>query len=837
MKIIPSSSAGSCVDYLDDAGSVSIVDRMDRNEKGQRARVLFASGQHCRPETAKEEFKTLRDEHGRDGEMRTVPATYVSVDQLDSIEPTHLKVGKNWRAAKEDESATHFRVEPTVPLEKRSEAFHYIIAFAPDTVNRDDPEQCRKAFEAVEAMWAQDYPGTQAKLVAHGDAKGSKEAQARGEDGKFHVHVAANAIIHTEMELDGRTFKAGQRMSGALTNVDRMRERWDTFLETRGHEFGLDAQNREVLPEVGSDAYRDKPRRTNQDFWENERGQISDHDRARRGLETAFENLAQDPAAMAQLDQNQRLQRLADEVATTGDLELKMRSTKAGEKIRSFVVPDRHQAIGATKLGGRYTNDGVAQQLELIAQGSWKPFERVHSGPIKPIPELPETEVDELQRAANGLAAQEVQEQELDAWLSDGASEQGISVEELWAKVDRVGSPADRKLAHGWKATWDAKQEAAQKEAAQKAPPPAAAQETLAHKPAPPQETPVQPAEATAKELLARYRAEYPAELDAVTATLAADCREKNPKETQQMIDLLVSSQLNVRAASGALEPRLEMIRTGLRETSEPTPELRSANIVSNQKLADRVAEVEQHSATEAAQATQPEPHTSPPPVEAAPSSTVRQGSKLTAPAKARKLSDVGRFGAAEMRDRELIAVVRREHANGGAYVDFQLAADDPAAAGRTGLYLHAKQHERTDAQGRTRQITNTWQQLSRSQYANLQLSAGDNHTEVGGQHIYAVRGHVEPWGQGGNGYDASIDSLVPSRRAELGDDVLQKQHQSEDRGREQKMADLTEKIDARAGEIKPGVSDASAQTPQEAAFEISQQRQQRPRSRDGRGR
>lgn len=821
MKIIPSSSAGSCVDYFDDVGSVSIVDRMDRNERGQRARVLFASGQHCRPETAKAEFKALRDEHGRDGEMRTVPATYITVDQLESFEPTHLKMGKNWRAAKAGEAATHYRVEPAAPFEKRSEAFHYIIAFAPDTVNRDDPEQCRKAFEAVEAMWAQDYPGTQAKLVAHGDAKGSKEAQARGEEGKFHVHVAANAIIHTEMEVDGRTYKAGQRMSGALTNVDRMRERWDTFLETRGHEFALEPQNREVLPEVGSDAYRDKPRRTNQDFWENERGQISDHDRARRGLETAFENLAQDPAAMAQLDQNERLQRLADEVSTTGDLELKMRSTKAGEKIRSFVVPDRQQAIGATKLGGRYSNDGVAQQLELIAQGNWKPFERVRSGPTKPIAALPEAEVVELQHAANGLAAQEIQEKELDAWLRDWASEQDISVDELWANAHRVGSPADRKDAQGWKETWDAKQEAAQKEAAQTPP----------HKPAPAQKTPsAQPAEVTAEELLTRYRDEYPSELDAATKALAADYREKNPKESQQMIDLLVSSQLKVRAAGGSLEPRLEMIRTGLRESSDLIPETQSAN----QKLAARVAEVEQQSAPDVAQVDQPELRKSSAPVAATSSSPVKNGAKQAAPAKARKLTDIGRLGAAEMHDRELIAVVRREHANGGAYVDFQLAADDSAAAGRTGLYLHAKHSDRTDPQGRTRQITNTWQQLSRSEYANLQLSAGDNHTEVGGQQVYAVRGNVVPWGQGGNGYDARVDSLAPSKRTELGEDVLQKQHQSEDRGRSQKMTDLNAKVNARADAIKP---DTPAQTPQEEAFQISQQRTQRSRSRDGRGR
>ncbi|PFG69104.1 hypothetical protein B0O41_3955 [Propionibacteriaceae bacterium ES.041] len=649
MKHIPTKSSPNLDDYL------------GREKEGiDLPRVLYEAGQHCRPETAKAEFRALQEEHGQQGAMRTVAGKYVSPE--DPADATHLKVGKNWREAKAGEAATHQRVEPRVPFEKRDEAYHFIYSFDLATVNPDDPDQCLRAFEAVVAFREQDTPGTQSKFVAHGDALGSKAAIERGEGGKFHVHEAMNAVVHTDMEVEGREFKAGQRVAGPITHVDGYRARWDRFLETRGHEFGLGPQDRTVLPEVGSPEYG-AVRNTNKDFWARERGELSDHDRARRGMETAFAALAEDPQGFAGLTPDERLQRLDDELRATGDAELKIRSTQRGDRIRSFVVPGRAQPIGSSKLGDRYTNKGVAEQFELIAQGDWKPLERRSVGPAKEIPELPEATVASLQERADRMALDERQEAELDAWLVDRAAEDGTTVDELWAARGMAGTERERDLARGWKADWEAEQ---------------AERETV---------------EAAVGERVM-------AESQEPEAQKAFERRRFEAKSAD---------------AAGASAP-----------TSEST--------------------------------------TAPKPVPL------------------RRERQVGVLNGEQMKDAELIAVVRGEHKNGGAYVDFQLAASDPAAKGQRGLHLQAQRQKRV-RQGREVEGTRTWQQLTGSQYDELREAAGENTTDAEGRKVLAVRGNLMPATRGG--YTANTKSLRPSEREPIGPDVLEKQRESEDRARE----------------------------------------------------
>lgn len=713
VKIIPTKSTSALIEYVGRV-EVSEVDNVDRQ------RVMFASGQHCRPETAIQEFRALREAHGRQGEMRTLPGKYV---QDEDVPPTHIKVGKNWRRVRAGEVATHSRQEPEVPFEKRAEGYHYIISFAPDTVNRDDPEQCRKAFEAVEAMWAQDYPGTQATLTAHGDATGSKDAIERGEDGKFHVHVAANAVIHSEMEIDGRVYQPGQRMAGAATNIDTIRERWDTFLQTRGHEFGLEPQDRAVLPAVHSEEYRSKPRRTNQDFWEKERGGISDHDRARRGLEAAFEKLAQDPAAMSQLSATERMQRLASEAAATGDLELKLQ--KNGRRVRSFVVPDRKQPIRSTMLGGRYDNDGLPQQLELIAQGQWKPLERAQSGPVKPIAELDDAQLDQLQQSVDALAAKEIREQQLDAWIKDWADDEGMSVEGLLESKDMSGSAEDRIRLQRWKTEWDTKKQVAAQQQAAK-PEPVAEKTTV--------DLEIEELKADMERRAAQglalspqdQEAQEPVQLDAKPA---ASQSAEPPSATPHQKPIAVATEKP--AATGGTKS------TAVAEPTEDKPQLRDKR-------------------------------------------------------------DIGRLNPRQMQDRELIATVQQERADGGAYVTFELAAHDPVAAGRQGLFLHARAQERTSKNGDVRRQVNTWQQLTKSEYAKLQLVADESSTEVKGRKVFGVRGDIVPWrlsGSGYEGFEAAVDALAPSRRPGIGPDVLAKQQHSENEARKAKLADRIEQI------------------------------------------
>lgn len=849
VKIIPTKSTSALIEYV---GRVDV----STDPKTERARVMFASGQHCRPQTAAREFRALRVEYGRQDEMRTLPGRYVHDKDA---EPTHLKAGKNWRKAKSGEKATHTRIEPEVPVERCSEGYHYIVSFAPDTVNRDDPEQCHKAFEAVEAMWAQDYPGTQATLTAHGDAKGSQDALERGEEGKFHVHIAANAIIHSEMEVDGRIYRPGQRMAGALTNVDTIRDRWDQFLETRGHEFGLEPQNREILPAIGSEEYRNKPRRTNQDFWENERGKISDHDRARRGLETAFAALAQDPAAMAKLDANERMQRLLDEAAGTNDLELKLRTQKSDGQlnVRSYVVPDRTQAIGHTKLGDRYTHDGVTRQLELIAQGQWKPYERAHSGPVKPIAELGAAEVRQLQATVDELAAREVTDKKLDTWLDDRASENDQSVDELWAEHQLAGSSADRKFAKKWMSDWEDAQAKARGDEV--------SQGRIDAAVADPQ-------------MLGAILKHHKAQSEGVDAQLAAISEITKQHGDKRGLQYLVAAdlysaqevataahQVTARYGNGwqqmspgqMLDARFaqlfdeQQVKSAsiLERASQPNAAVESARVVmpaeqdrdpapadqpATQPQAPAVAKPKkaEEVAADIPSVQQEQKVSKPQPVEPS-----RAGGHRTASDRAQtntlkvphRTQDVGRLTPRQMQDRELIAVVRSERADGGAYVSFELAAHDPVATGRKGLYLHAKETKQKDKQGNTRALTNTWQQLTKAEYGKLQLVADENGTKVDGRQVYGVRGDVRPWGQGGQGYDSAVDSLAASRRPRIGQDVLQKQRESESIARKAELHKLIGKVGGQS--IDSG--EKSVPTPQEKAFAAEKQREQN-RSHDG---
>lgn len=712
MKHIPTKSSANLDDYL------------EREKEGNDLpRVLYEAGRHCRPATAKSEFRSLREEHGRQGEMRTVPATYKEPE--DPAEATHIKIGKNWREAKEGETATHRRIEPAVPLEKRPEAFHFIYSFDLATVNPDDPEATRKAFDAVVAFREQDTPGTQSKFVAHGDAHGSRVAIERGEGGKFHVHEMMNAVVHSDMEVDGRAFEPGMRVGGPITHVDTMRTRWDEFLNTRGHEFGLTAQDRSVLPEVGSPEYR-AVRRSEQDFWDRERGRISDHDRARRGLETTFERLSQDPDALAGLDRDERLRRLADDVGSTGDVELKLRETKTGEvKVRSFVVPGRQAPIGSTKLGGRYDNAGLAEQLELIGEGRWTPYERPQVGDPKEIAELSDAEVAKLQGVADRLALDEQREVELDRWLEARAAGQGTSVEALWAEQGMTGTPGEREVAHGWKTSWEKEQAVVAEES---------------------------------KRDLEPFRGQYPEEMALLTDMYAEDYLSKNPSATAAEAALIAEGTLKGRAYVGELGPDLRIVRSELaaqRTAEQASRDQQQTPAASPQDAEHTVAGQPKATSPAETGTTDPEPRTK------------------------RRERQVGVLTGDQKKDVEINAVVRAERADGGAYVDFQIDASDPAAQGQSGLHLSVRDQKRAD--GRT--VTKTWKPLTADQYSRLQDAAGDNRTEVDGKPVLAIRGDVATSTRNGD-YALDARSMRPSQRDRIGSDVIDRQRASEDRAR-----------------------------------------------------
>lgn len=429
-KHIPTTSAAALILYL----------KGEARDGVEAPRAMYAAGQNCAVGPAIEDFRDLRLEHGRDGEIRRMPGSYRRPDDPD--EATHLKIGKNWREAKKSETATHLRIEPEVEFTKSYEAFHFVYSFDLAAINPNDPEACRQGFDAVRAFRREQTPGTQSLFIAHGDAKGSKDARERREGGKFHVHEAMNAIVHSEFELGGRVFKPGERVGGAVTHVDSYRAAWDDFLERRGREFGLAPQDVSVLPPPGSKEAK-AVRRTDHDFHTRERGGISDQDRARRGVETALESLSKDPARLAALGPGERMDLLADEVAAGGDVTMKLRTNaKVGTRLRSLVVPGRAQALTGKQLGQRYTNDGLDEQLELVAQGRWKPIARGRvATPPKVLP-LPTHEDDELIReAAERERATQAKERELEARVvaqraadAERWAAQRTADEEAWAQ-------------------------------------------------------------------------------------------------------------------------------------------------------------------------------------------------------------------------------------------------------------------------------------------------------------------------------------------------------------------------------------------------------------------
>ena len=712
MKHIPSTSSSNLDAYL------------DREKEGNDLpRVLYQSGQHCRPETAAPEVRPLRDMHGQQGAVRKGAAK--SKQPAVSADATHIKVGKNWREAKAEETATHLRIAPEVPYVKRVEAHHFIYSFDLAAVNPQDPEQTQRAFEAVVSFREEYSPGTQSKFVAHGDATGSKVAIERGEGGKFHVHEAMNAVVHQDMVVEGRQSRKGRRVAGAITHTDTYRAAWDQFLETRGHEFGLSPQDRSVLPEVGSPEYR-AVRRTEQDFWARERGEISDHDRARRGIETAYAGLAADPAQLAGLDNAERIECLAAEAAASGDVELKLRRTKAGEvKIRSFVVPGRKQPIASTKLGDRYANatataGGAKEQLNRIAQGTWEPFERSKVGPPIEIERLPDAEVAILQRAADGMARQERQAQ----------------------------------LAE--------------------------------HEP--PRRQPRPKTVATATEVLKPYERDYGRELAEVRRRLVDEHLRQHPTADPRVAAQMVDGQLYAHALDGSLKTDLQAVRADLTQRQKPAEQEypRSAGHMSEAASDSWDQEPVEDRAWQSEQLREP----------AAP--TPKQPTPKRDERRARSLS------IEERRSAELIAVVRSERADGGAYVDFQFAAPGPGERQRPGLHLFAEKRTRRQKDGTEREVMQTWTQLTAQQYDRLKIASGDNRIEAEGKSVYGLAADIGMPRRGGQ--VPNPNTFQSSCRKQIDQNVLTEQRASEDRGR------AAERTDRQTRKNKPSAHEIVSQ-------------------------
>ncbi|MGO3309035.1 MAG: hypothetical protein ACTIL6_05945 [Brevibacterium aurantiacum] len=446
-KIIPTDSTTATIRYV----MSPKVGKAQRVEE----RVAQVYAQHSGISTAAADFLDLRQEHGQQGRMRKSKGRYYEPD--DAAEATHLKVGKNWRPARPGETATHVRVAPENKYELCHQGYHMEYSFAPHEVNPDDPQQTAEAFRFVQESLTEMYPGEQMLMVGQTDAEGSEAARERGEGGKYHVHVVINSVIAKDMVVEGERYRAGQRLRGTLTDTDELRRRMDERLNERHAEYGLPAQ---TLAPVGSEQY-ERGKSDPATYWARLKGKLTDKEKVREGADLAIEHMSVTYAgSLAGLDRNDRMRTFSDtlEAVTDGDVTTSLRETKAGDvKLRSFKVVGRSNPFAKRSLGPRFGDDGVQDQLEQVAQGTW---ERVAAHqdlthlPPREVGQLPGVERKQLLKDLEALAvnhgrtpvakAPAVKPLEREAPAVSARDRASAALDDLWAEQQALDTPESR---------------------------------------------------------------------------------------------------------------------------------------------------------------------------------------------------------------------------------------------------------------------------------------------------------------------------------------------------------------------------------------------------------
>lgn len=430
----------------------------DKEKAGQvEPRVLFSEGIRCRVPTAAQEFRATRIKHGTDGRMRKLPDHYElpgageTATHVRRLQPSGRRV---WAVARDGEDATHVR-RPGIGSQhaakvievdgdewnyypkaqpgdedkylivgghayvREAEAVHLIVSFGLDEVNPRDPQQVRQKFEFVAAMIAEDYPGVQAKLVGQADGSGMVDADKTPltDGGKFHVHAVMNATIAEAMTLDGKTWEAGRKLSGPWTDINRVRDRLDEFIDRRGDEFDVERNQvpvaEQALDKRGAMDRRMAARAATKGT------ELSRSDRLRAAWWTAIED-----DAVVDLDTFKQAM-AAQGVAVT---EPGWRRRKPPKVSRLSYVLESVTTRGES-LGERYTYPQVASALEEKVTHGVLPTHptKAKAGPPKPITPMGDAE----QEAARQAALRMTRAAQLNAWIAEQAREAGQSIEDF----------------------------------------------------------------------------------------------------------------------------------------------------------------------------------------------------------------------------------------------------------------------------------------------------------------------------------------------------------------------------------------------------------------------
>lgn len=446
-KIIPTDSTTATIRY--------VMSPKARSEQRVEERVAQVYAQHSGISTAAADFLDLRQEHGQQGKVRKSKGRYYEPD--DPAEATHLKVGKNWRPARPGEKATHVRVAPENEYELCHQGYHMEYSFAPHEVNPDDPQQTAEAFRFVQESLTEMYPGEQMLMVGQTDAKGSEAARERGEGGKYHVHVVINSVIAKNMVVEGERYRPGQRLRGTLTDIDELRRRMDERLNERHAEYGLPAQ---TLAPVGSEQY-ERGKSDPATYWARLKGKLTDKEKVREGVDLAIEHMSVTYAgSLAGLDRNDRMRTFSDtlEAVTDGDVTTSLRETKASDvKLRSFKVVGRSNPFAKRSLGPRFGDDGVQDQLEQVAQGTWErvaAHQNLTHLPPREVGQLPGVERQQLLEDLEALAvnhgrtpvakAPAVKPLGREAPAVSARDRASAALDDLWAEQQALDTPESR---------------------------------------------------------------------------------------------------------------------------------------------------------------------------------------------------------------------------------------------------------------------------------------------------------------------------------------------------------------------------------------------------------
>ncbi|NKX52060.1 hypothetical protein HER39_16100, partial [Arthrobacter deserti] len=232
-----------------------------------------------------------------------------------------------------------------------------------------------------------------------------------------HVHSTRNATLYEDMQVDGKLYRAGRKLAGDLTDIDKMRERADRYLAEHGHEYGLSPQR---LPPVSE---RKKERRSQRDRRMAAEGALSNHDRIRQ----AFVASMDDPRAV---DLGTWKTVMAGHGVTV--TEPGRRHGKPPKVPRlSYQLTGMATPVRATTLGEHYDHASVLGQLDANAHGRPRArrLEFVEAGVPRPAAQPTAQELAAAYEAVARLAREErrlrAAEEELYRWITARARDEG----------------------------------------------------------------------------------------------------------------------------------------------------------------------------------------------------------------------------------------------------------------------------------------------------------------------------------------------------------------------------------------------------------------------------